>query len=117
MSRGYEQVIWCLDCNTRRLSSQRECVECLRCKEETATIAEMLNVKPEDIGIGRESYPCCEVDDFVPTNAAEVLVHIDDALGSLCRALVVAVEVDFCPIHNAISDLKRFQLSLRRRDG
>lgn len=98
---SYDHVVWCLDCNTRRLSSQRECAECLKCKQENETIGEIFN--PVEIG-----------DDFTPSNTDEVLIHIDDALGSLCRALVVAVEVDFCPIHNAISDLKRFQLSLRK---
>ena len=95
-----ERVVICIDCGTRRLSTQRECVECLQRAEDAA-----LGIKRELNALALEGEP---------TNTEEVLIHIDLALNSLCQALVVTTDTNYAPILNLISDLKRLQASMRK---
>jgi hypothetical protein len=104
-----ERVVICINCNTRRLSSQRECVECLQRAEDDE----------ETERISQEAWMDLKraVDlDAEPTNADEVLIHIDLALTSLLRALVVTTDANYAPMLNLASDLKRFQCSLRKEN-
>jgi hypothetical protein len=103
------RVVICINCNTRRLSSQRECVECLQRAEDAE----------ETERISQEAWMDLKraVDlDEEPTNADEVLIHIDLALTSLLRALVVTTDANYAPLLNLASDLKRFQCSLRKEN-
>jgi hypothetical protein len=107
--KSYGHVVWCTVCNTRRLSSQRECVECLQ-REEDAEETERLS--QEAWGEMKRAIDL----DAEPTNADEVLIHIDLALTSLLRALVVTTDANYAPLLNLASDLKRFQCSLRKEN-
>jgi hypothetical protein len=95
-----------------------ECLQRAEDAEETERISqerweeikETLNLGP----IVRSREP---IEDEEPTNADEVLIHIDLALTSLLRALVVTTDANYAPMLNLASDLKRFQCSLRKENG
>jgi hypothetical protein len=111
---SYPRVVWCVDCNTRRLSTQRECVACQTKENE---MRRPYLSEPHVFDGPQHDDPFTEalpVDDSVRGQAeAETLIHLNRAISGLTAAMELTFnDVTFERLVSVMRGMKALQRDL-----